>query len=195
MKQFLYNGTTCCLEDTGINNIPNYANKVCLDAAIANGCLAEGQIVSIPSDAEAIPLVGDADRLYINTPGSGYVPVVSNTGGTYGVVCATPDVTYTFNTNTLNMTNLTVSGCINGTPYTDYVTCSQLGDYVTATCLSACCYATETCAKDLAENCACAYFEDCFACCFACCIAEWWDCHRGDVNTSDPGRDNALWVI
>lgn len=165
----------CSLNDI----IPNYTNKACLDAAIADGCLAEGQIVSIPSDAEAIPLVGDAERVYINTPGSGSVPVVSNTGGTYGDVCAT-DVTYTSNTNTLNVTNLTVSGCINGTPYTDYVTTTNL---------AACCYATETCAQALA----CAYFESCFADCFACCIAEWFDCHRGDINTSDPGRCNSLW--
>lgn len=210
MKQFLYNGTTCCLEDTGINNIPNYQNEAAIVTAIQNGCLNEGQIVTTLSACEAVPLVGDACRVFANAPTAGYVSLVQTSGGAYSCVYSS-GMTYTSSTDTLNVTNLTATGCINGVCYscyaqlcdipdvsnyvtsTDLTTC--LSDYVTATDLAGCGYATETCACKLAEDCACAYFEGCFADCFACCIAEWWALNKGNINTSDPGRDNSLYVI
>lgn len=206
MQTFIFNGTTCCLESIDNNLIPNYQDEAAIVTAIQNGCLKEGQIVTTLSACDTVPLVGDACRVFANAPASGYVTLVGTSGGAYSCVYSS-GMTYTLATDTLNATNLTVTGCINGICYncyaqtcdipdvsnyvtsTDLTTC--LGDYVTATDLGTCCYATET----VAAECACAYFEDCFADCFACCIAEWFDCHRGDINTADPGRDNSLWVI
>lgn len=210
MQTFIFNGTTCCLENIDNNLIPNYQDEAAIVTAIQNGCLNEGQIVTTLSACDTVPLAGDACRVFANAPASGYVTLVGTSGGAYSCVYSS-GMTYTLATDTLNTTNLTVTGCINGVCYscyaqtcdipdvsnyvtsTDLTTC--LGDYVTATDLGTCCYATETCAQTIAEDCACDYFESCFADCFACCIAEWFDCHKGDINTADPGRDNSLWVI
>lgn len=206
MQTFIFNGTTCCLENIDNNLIPNYQNEAAIVTAIQNGCLNEGQIVTTLSACEAVPLVGDACRVFANAPASGYVTLVGTSGGAYSCVYSS-GMTYTLATDTLNVTNLTATGCINGVCYscyaqlcdipdvsnyvttTDLTTC--LGDYVTATDLATCNYATET----VAENCACAYFEACIQCCFDDMIATWWSCHKGEIESTAQTDNNRLWVI
>lgn len=206
MQTFIFNGTTCCLESIDNNLIPNYQNEAAIVTAIQNGCLNEGQIVTTLSACETVPLVGDACRVFANAPASGYVTLVGTSGGAYSCVYSS-GMTYTSATDTLNVTNLTATGCINGVCYSCY---AQLCDVSTAEA-NACCYTDdrESCIMDsvatciscacgyaceIAECCGKCYFEDCFSDCFACCIAEWWALNKGNINTSDPGRDNSLYV-
>jgi len=46
MQTFIFNGTTCCLENIDNNLIPNYQDEAAIVTAIQNGCLNEGQIVT-----------------------------------------------------------------------------------------------------------------------------------------------------
>lgn len=205
-------GVAGCLEATDKNLIPTYASEACINAAITAGCLHENEYVTTLSANDIIPLQGDANRVFVNASGSGYVSLVTTSGGAYSCVCSSP-MTYNCGTDTLGVTNVSLSK-LNGTcidcyalkndipdvsnyvTYTDLSTC--LSDYVTSTDLTNCCYATETCACKLAEDCgaeaACSYFEGCFADCFACYIADWWALNKGNINISDPGRNNSLWV-
>ena len=207
MQTFIYDNTTCCLCNINNNQIWNYACEACLDAAISAGCLKEGQIVSIPSSNDGTPIEGDACRLWLNNASNGMIPVVNGTTSAFNTMKAT-DMTYTSATCTLNVTNLTATGCINGIPYNCYAQTCDVSTAESCACVYTdtreCCIRTDVCAyacccaKVCAECCgaaaACSYFEGCFADCFACCIAEWWTCNKGNINTSDPGRDNSLWV-
>lgn len=202
MQTFIYDNTTCCLCNINNNQIWNYACEACLDAAIAAGCLKEGQIVSIPSSNDGTPIEGDACRLWLNNASNGMIPVVNGTTSAFNTMKAT-DMTYTSATCTLNVTSLTATGCINGVCYSCY---AQKCDVSNAeSCACGYTDTRETCIMDSVATCigcacayadsaACSYFEDCFADCFACYIAEWWACNKGNINTSDPGRDNSLWV-
>ena len=219
MKQFIQEGDgVASLCNIDLAKIPIYDDISCINADIAAGCLTEGQLVANPACADPVPLVGTADTVLIRTPSSGYVSLVSNVGGSYGCVISTP-MTYVYATDTLNVTNLTATGCINGVCYScyaqlcdipdvsNYVTSTDLStclnSYVTSTDLTSCCYATEACACTLAKCCAeccgaaaaCSYFEGCFADCFTCCIAEWWSCHKGEIESTAQTDNNRLWVI
>ena len=167
MKQFIQEcDGVASLCNIDLAKIPIYDDVSCINADIAAGCLTEGQLVANPACADPVPLVGTADTVLIRTPSSGYVGLVSNVGGSYGCVISTP-MTYVCATDTLNVTNLTATGCINGIPYncyaqlcdipsvsgfvtsTDLTTCLNdyetsaalttcLSDYVTSTTLSSC---------------------------------------------------------
>ena len=140
MQTFIYDNTTCCLCNINNNQIWNYACEACLDAAIAAGCLKEGQIVSIPSSNDGTPIEGDACRLWLNNASNGMIPVVNGTTSAFNTMKAT-DMTYTSATCTLNVTNMTATGCINGIPYNCY---AQICDVSTAESC-ACCYTIEKC--------------------------------------------------
>lgn len=185
------------------NLIPNYESTECLDAALAAGCLLEGQIVSVPSSNDGTPIEGDACRMYLNPAANGMVPVFSNTTNAFNTMKAT-DMTYTAATCTLNVTNLTATGCINGICYSCY---AQKCDVSTAeSCACGYTDTRETCIMDSVGTCigcACSYALCCAECCgkcyfeacIDCCIQAYFDCYlKGNINTSNPGRDNSLWV-
>lgn len=68
----------------------------------------------------------------------------------------------------------------------NYATTTDVSNAESCACSYACC---------IAECCGSCYFEGCFADCFACCIAEWWDCHRGEVETTAQTDNNRLWIV
>lgn len=201
MQNFIYDSTTCCLCNMDNNQLYVYQCKDCIDAAIAAGCLKLGQVVATPSSLDHIPSAGDADQILVNATGNGYMMVTNAVPGSYGSVRRAAGVTYTDATCTLNVVNLTATGCINGVCYSCY---AQTCDVETAEA-NACCYTddrescirTDICAYACccAEVCSCCYFEGCFADCFDACIAAWWADHKGEVETSAQTDNNRLWIV
>ena len=192
MKQFIQEcDGVASLCNIDLAKIPIYDDVSCINADITAGCLKEGQIVSIPSSNDGTPIEGDACRLWLNNASNGMIPVVNGTTSAFNTMKAT-DMTYTSATCTLNVTNLTATGCINGIPYNCY---AQKCDVSTAESC-ACCYTDtrESCIMDsvatctgcacgyalcCAECCGKCYFEACIQCCFDDMIATWWACHKG----------------
>lgn len=204
MQTFIYDNTTCCLCDIDNNRLEVYQCLDCIDAAIAAGCLKLGQVVATPSSLDHIPSAGDADQIMVNATGNGYMMVTNAVPGSYGAVRRAAGVTYTDATCTLNVVNLTATGCINGICYACY---AQTCDVSTAE-TNACCYTDDRescirndicsyaccCAEVCAECCGKCYFEDCFCTCFselfACCIADYIGC----VNGTAQSKDLSIWV-
>ncbi len=194
--------------------LPIYTDEAAIVTAIQAGCLPEGSIIGTPSAADAVPQEGDACRTYLRTEQSGIIAAFGTTPNTFNNAYLTPVIwncstqeltapafkscsvtlvgdgnsgTYTFGNGDIKYNGVSIIPDLNNYPT---ITCaSTIATDAFDTCISG--YATET----YADNAACNYFESCFADCFSCCIAEWFECHRGDINTSNPGRDNSLWVV
>lgn len=215
MNIFRYNATDCCFESAQNNKLPVYESEACINQAISDGCLLEGAIVATPSGNDGLPVEGDAYRIFTNAASTGVLTAMGSTPNTFNCVYQTSAI-WCNQCNSIVTPNLTASSTVSATSLvlnntnidvkaSDCAWCLDSGDIKyngTSVLPSLTGYATETyaccCAKVCAECCgaaaACSYFEGCFADCFACCIAEWWTCNKGNINTSDPGRDNSLWV-
>lgn len=163
--------------------------------------------------AGTIPVVGTTSNAYNNAYQS---PMVwNNTNQTFCApnICVTSNVCVTCNVqadvigadSALVVNNATVTfngseNCpwdfsdgdikYNGTSILPNVSTLATVTYVDNGVSDACTYACS-----IAECCGSCYFEGCFADCFACCIADWWACHKGEVETTAQTDNNRIWIV
>lgn len=202
-----------CLEPLSDNLIPIYEDCTCANADLALGCFATGQLIATPSCTDPVPLVGDALRIYTGAQQAGTIPVVGTVTNAYNSVYqspmiwnpttqffCTPNVCVTSNvqadiinagsTLVVNDAQITFNGTDNCPWDFSDGDIKYNGTSIIPDISCACSYACS-----IAECCGSCYFEGCFADCFACCIAEWWDLHRGEIETTAQTDNNRLWIV